>query len=580
MGIQQISRLVAMLLASLLFIIGGTPHWNIARAASHREAPITALDTKADITDWYAFVSYEDGREDTVTLILGVDPLLEPSNGPNYFPFDPELTYKINIDNNRNAVDDLIFHFRFTTEIRLDGVFTGFVGSGDGIPAPSNAPLPPLSPVIPPAITALDGPGSTGLSLRQSYTVGLVNGAGDVIFETGVDADGDTLFAVPSNVGPVTMPDYEDLASQGIYTLRNGIRVFAGTTDDAFYIDLGAAFDTFNLRIAVLTAEEDANDTQNVSPACDAVSGFNVNTIAIEVPIEMLTSDGQIHSPDEPEAVIGTYGSTARSRTKTYNGPGEPATLSGDLVKIQRMGNALFNELIIPTELKDRWSMSEPEADEQFAPFALDPLVARVINAIFPIVTVPDAPRLDLLPLVQYIAPICPGCTSPGPIADLLRLNTGIPPTPPGQQSRLGFLTLVIDDDPSNDDPAGYPNGRRVFDDVTDITTRVGAGVLAGDIFNVFPNNRLGDGVNTNDVPYQNVFPYVAFANSGRNSRHIGPIAIGGGEFGCLATSQSGGSGCAIAETGTDISIGNMAFLLIPLLYMFGRRLVRRVRKS
>ncbi len=580
MGIQQTSRLFAMLLSSFLFIIGGTPHWNIARAASHREAPITALDTKADITDWYAFVSYEDGREDTVTLILGVDPLLEPSNGPNYFPFDPELTYKINIDNNRDAVDDLIFHFRFTTEIRLDGVFTGFVGSGDGIPAPSNAPLPPLSPVIPPAITALDGPGSTGLSLRQSYTVGLVNGAGDVIFETGVDADGDTLFAVPSNVGPVTMPDYEDLASQGIYTLNNGIRVFAGTTDDAFYIDLGAAFDTFNLRPAVLTPEQDANDTQNVSPACDAVSGFNVNTIAIEVPIEMLTSDAKIHSADEPEAVIGTYGSTARSRTKTYNGPGEPATLSGDLVKIQRMGNALFNELIIPTELKDRWSMSEPVDDADFAAFALDPLVARVLNAIF-LIDVPDALRTDLLPLVLYMPPICPACSpdGEGPVADLLRLNTGIPPTPPGRQSRLGFISTLIEDG-LNIDPAGYPNGRRVFDDVTDITTRVGAGLLAGGIFDDFPNNRLGDGVNTNDVPYQNVFPYVAFANSGRNSRHIGPVAIGQGEFGCLVTSQSGGSGCAVAEAGADIGIGNMAVVLIPVLYIFGRRFVRRIRKS
>ena len=572
MGIRQVVKLSAMLFASFFFIIGGTPHWNVSRAASHREAPITALDEKADITDWFAFVSYEEGRENTVTFILAVDPLLEPSNGPNYFPFDPELTYKINIDNNRDAVDDIIFHFRFTTEIRLDGVFTGFVGAGNGINAPANAPQPPIpNPVIPPAITALDGPGSTGLSLRQNYTVAMTNGAGDVIFETGVDADEDTLFAVPSNVGPRTMPNYTALAQQGIYTLSNGIRVFAGTTDDPFYIDLGAAFDSFNFRNGgVETPEQDADDGMNFG-GCDDVAGFNVNVIAIEVPIEMLTSDGQLHPASDPEAVIGSYGSTARFRDKSYNGPGEPATLSGDLVKIQRMGNALINELIIPTEMKDLWSMSEPEDDAQFAAFALDPLVARVLNAVFGI-NVPDVPRLDLLPLVNYIGPICPGCnadnTDPNIIADLLRLNTGIDPTPPGAQKRIGFLA---------GDLAGYPNGRRVFDDVTDISTRVVAGVLAGGIFDDPPNNLLADGVNTNDVTYQNVFPYVAFANSGRDSFHLNP----GGD-GCETTTTSGGGGCAIAGIGTNVNtgLGNLAILLVPVLYVFGRRLVRRIRKS
>jgi len=165
------------------------------------------------------------------------------------------------------------------------------------------------------------------------------------------------------------MPNYAmDLAPEGIYTLSNGIRVFAGTVDDPFHIDLGAAFDSLNFRVALLTAEQDADDTQNLPPAYDDVAGFNVNSIAIEVPIEMLTSDGQIHSADEPEAVIGTYGSTARSRTKTFNDPGEPATLSDDLEKIQRMGNALINELIIiGTGEKDKFSMSEPAEDGQFA---------------------------------------------------------------------------------------------------------------------------------------------------------------------------------------------------------------------
>ena len=217
-------------------------------AANHREAPLTALDHKADITDYFAFVSYDDPSK--VTFILNVDPLLEPANGPNYFPFDPEILYEIKIDNNNDAVEDVTFQFRFKTDIRLPNVFTGFVGVGSGVNAPANspAPVPPGSPIIPPAITALDGAGSTGLSLRQTYTVTMVRSR--VRTEL---TSGRTLFAVPSNVGPRTMPNYTALAQQGIYSLPNNIKVFAGTVDDPFWIDLGAAFDSLNFRPSAFT---------------------------------------------------------------------------------------------------------------------------------------------------------------------------------------------------------------------------------------------------------------------------------------------------------------------------------------
>jgi hypothetical protein len=221
----------------------------LSHAANHREAPLTALDTKADITDWYAFVSYDDPTK--VTMILNVDPLLEPSNGPNYFPFDPEILYEMKVDNDFDADEDVTLQFRFKTEQRLPGVFTGFVGAGSGISAPSNSPnpdkFPPGTPIVPPAITALDGPGSEGLGLRQSYSVTLIKGHGkkrQVTHLTGQQK----LYAVPSNVGSRTMPNYVNLAGQGIYQLAGGIKVFAGTVDDPFYIDLGAAFDTFNFR--------------------------------------------------------------------------------------------------------------------------------------------------------------------------------------------------------------------------------------------------------------------------------------------------------------------------------------------
>ena len=522
-----------------------------AGAANHREAPLTALDRTADITDFFAFVSYDDPER--VTLVLAVDPLLEPSNGPNYFPFDPEIVYAIRIDNNHDAVEDVVFEFRFRTEQRLPGVFTGFVGAGNGLVSPDSSPppVPPGTPIVPPAITALDGPGSEGLGLRQRYSISMLRrvdnggngghsgkgGKGDRWDEDEED-HGDRsgrghrssyarttlatgLFAVPTNVGPRTMPDYPALADQGIHDIGRGVRAFAGTVEDPFWIDLGATFDSLNFRPGafatafpgVLSPAQDADDTRNFAP--DDVAGFNVNAIAIEVPIAMLTKSGRREPASSPFATIGTWGTTSRPRTKMYTGPGRDPRLSNQLVQIQRMGNPLINELIIGTGSKDKFSMSRPADDAQFADFALDPLLARVLNAIYgDALPVPTPPRTDLLLLVQYLPPIATPGTPAGPVADLLRLNTGVPPTSESERKRLGVLA---------GDFAGFPNGRRVSDDVTDIAARVVAGVLAGPPFNGFPHTNIGDGVNTNDAPYRETFPYLGFAHSGRDSRHVDP---------------------------------------------------------
>jgi hypothetical protein len=337
---------------------------------------------------------------------------------------------------------------------------------------------------------------------------------------------GSPLFAVPSNVGPRTMPNYPALAAQGLYSLGNGMRVFAGTVDDPFYIDLGAAFDSLNFRTGagggVLSPAQDADDRTNTAP--DFVSGYNVNTIAIEVPITMLTRTGTKVAASDPAATIGAWGTTARPRTLVRRAP-LPAASSGTFAQIQRMGNPLINELIIGTGYKDYWSMSQPKDDSQFANFDLDPLLARVLNAVYGI-NVPNPPRTDLLPLVIYAPPIAAAGTPGGPVADLLRLNTGVAPTMAANRRRLGLLA---------GDAAGFPNGRRVSDDVTDIAARAVAGVL-NPAFNVAPNNRIGDGVNTNDLPYQETFPYVAFAQSGRDRRHTDP-----GELGCT---MGGGAAC------------------------------------
>ena len=494
-----------------------------AFSASHREAPITALDHPADITDFYAFVSYD--HPDRVTFILNTDAFLEPANGPNYFPFDPGLVYTIKIDNDYDALAEISFEFRFTTEIRAPGVFTGFVGAGSGINSPANAPLTAKgtrpSALIPPAITSLDGAGAAGLSLRQHYTVTMVDSSGSTPVRTDLTPAGQTLFAVPSNAGPRTMPNYPALAAQGIYTLGNGIRVFAGTVDDPFFIDLGAAFDSVNLRAGafpsgitgVMTVNQDGDDTRNTAP--DTVAGYNVNSIAIEVPTALLTT------PANP--VIGAWGATYRATT-TVRAVGAADQNTGDLVQIQRMGNPLINELIIGTGDKDKWSQTEPKDDAQFAAYDLDPLVARVLNAVFGI-QVPNAPRLDLLPLVQYGVK-----GNAGPIADLLRLDTSVKPTAMASRSRLGGLA---------GDAAGFPNGRRVTDDVVDIALRVVAGALAGSPYNSY---RLGDGVNRNDVATQETFPYVAFAQSGHDRVHSNP-----GGSGCFAPLGTvGGAPCPV----------------------------------
>jgi hypothetical protein len=498
--------------AAFLLVVGAS----VALAANHREAPITALDHKADITDVYAFRSYDASPTPRVTMILNVDPLLEPGNGPNWFPFDPDILYTLNVDNNNDAVADIQFRFRFTTEQRLPNLFQVYAGAGGGILAPGNSPppVPPGTLIVPPQIQSF---GSIGLGMRQSYRVTMVKGG---VSTPIANATGEPFFAVPAFPGPRTM-NYGALFVAGTYlTVIPNVRVFAGTVDDPFWIDLGGAFDTLNTHIVpVLTPVQDAS---NQNSASDTVSGYAVNSIAIDVPVSMLTRTGNVEPANSPAATIGVWGTTSRPRTTVRRSP-LPAASSGTFHQIQRMGNPLINELLIGTGHKDRFSMDQPKNDAQFQNFFLDPALARVINAAFGGgVPIPTPPRLDLLPLVTYAPPIAAAGTPAGPVADLLRLNTGVAPTPPSSTlfSRLGLL---------GGDPAGFPNGRRLQDDVVDVALRVVVGVL-NPAFNIFPNNRLGDGVNVNDATYRTSFPYLANAPSGRDRRHIDP-----GESGCFA---------------------------------------------
>lgn len=461
--------LVGGALALTLTIRGGPER---AGAASHREAPLISLDAPADITDFFMFRSYETGMADKVVLLMDVMSE-EPSSGPNYWNFDPSVVYAFHVDNDRDGkAEDISFEFRFKTEIRgtVDDadLFLSYLGGAGGFPA----------------ITSLD---DDGIGLRQKYSVTMVNGGHRTKLDEG-------LIAVPSNVGPRTMPDYEGLAEQGIYSDANsslppGVRVFAGQRDDPFYIDLGGVFDTFNFRLPpVLTPDQDAND--NVNPfGVDMLSGFNVHTIALEVPSSMLTQD-------EGEDVLGAYASTSRRGIGVYD------DYDGSFRQVQRLANPLINEVIIGTEDKDRWNALDPSRERRFLDYYLNPRLALALEAVFGIDAATSG-RTDLRDLLLKYEP------SDKRLSELLRLNLNVPPTPLATQRRMGPLATPPD-------PAAWPNGRRPKDDVTDIAIRVVAGPD-------YVTNRVGDGVNVNDMPLPTEFPFLSTPWDGRDRQHENP---------------------------------------------------------
>ena len=523
--ISQVSTLAtaAAAVVGTLGLAAGT-----AVASSHREAPITALDRTADITDIYAFVSYEadtaaNTQPTSVTMVMCVDPLLEPSNGPTLFPFDPDVLYEFRVDNTFDAVADIIYQVSFVTQFDPQNLMVASpvaeAGIGDaGANDPTTGGPTSGKLIVPPQIRSFDAP---GLFLRQFYVIREVrSGQNSVVLQNATGA-GDPLYAVPANAGPRTI-DYPSLFAAGTYNLSNGMKAFAGTVDDPFFIDLGAAFDTVNLRTlgsgipGVLTPAEDAA-TQNFAP--DDVSGYAVNAIALQVPITQLTADGAFHPPTEPNSTIGIWCTTSRPRVTVRRSPLRNQTSRGSWRQVQRMANPLINELLVGIGSKDAWSRSAPANDTDYADFYLGPLFPKIVEALYGgALNVPNKPRTDLLPLVTYAAPIAPAGTTAGPVADLLRLNTGVPATPVASQSRLGVLA---------GDMAGYPNGRRLADDVTDIVLRVAVGGVLADkttfTYRAGVNDMLGDGVNVNDVPFRTTFPYLANCPDGRNSRHIDP---------------------------------------------------------
>jgi hypothetical protein len=489
----QIRPFILMLLA----VLTAAPVY----AASHREAPLIANDPAADITDFYFFRSWQD--PDKAILIMNVIPSQEPGSGPNYFNFADDVLYEIHIDNNKNNIAaNIVYQIRFKTEIRQPGnVF-------------------PLAYVALPPITALTGGGSEGLLVRQSYTIKEVRYG-----QPPRDLGTGPMFAVPSNVGPRTTPNYEQLAAKGVFPLKNGGRVFAGQRDETFYIDLGGTFDTLNLHISpILSDAEDANDATIVGApgagTADTFSGFNVNTIALEIPIsEILGPNGN--------KLLGAYASTSRPKVSVIKKNGDRDN-SARFVQVARMGNPLVNELIIATNMKDKWNATDAEEEADFVQFYCNPAVTTALNVVFG-TGFPTTNREDLInALLRYSPgpPLCGGGKTSETLADFVRVDLNISPTPPANQKRLGPLAHDASGN-ATPDRAGFPNGRRPNDDTTDVVLRVVAGILTNPSV---PN--LGDGVNFNIGSVggnktangiATAFPFLPTPHDGRDRRHIDP---------------------------------------------------------
>ncbi len=455
--------LAAMVGVSSVFNLGALP----SNASSHREAPLISQDPVADATDLYAFVSPD--APDTVTLIAAYYPMQDPAGFPNYYRFGDDVTYRINIDNNGDAVEDIFYQWNFDTEIANPNSFLYQSGP----------------------IDALDSP---NLNVRQSYT--LSEGRGGVLTEI---ASG--LMTPPVNIGPKSTPDYEALASQAVFEAGDGLKVFAGQRDDPFWVDLGGVGDLLTIREL----------PGNAGGGIDDLAGLNVQALAIQVPVEQLTRDGAApSSPEANNAVIGVWTTALRPSTKVL-WPGTYET-SGPLIQVSRLGMPLVNEVVAPLGAKDLFNSSHPGDDAQFLGAVTDPELAKLLNLLYgdALVAVPESERDDL---VTVFLTGVPGLNQPANVtpSEMLRLNVAIPPAT--QENPLGVIA---------GDNAGFPNGRRLGDEVVDIELRVAAGFLLGEEFQNGANGQLGDGVPTNDVPFLTAFPYVGTPHQGFDHAHHG----------------------------------------------------------
>src|SRR3954466_8601218 len=428
--------------------------------SSHREAPLSALDPTADDTDVYAFTAPD--APGALTVVSNWIPFEDPAGGPNFYRFDDRAAYYINVDNTGDGKYDVRYRFKFKTKVRNPDSFL--------------YALPGVSSIS-----------DSKLNVVQTYTIAretYKNGK-----RTGSKRIASGLPVAPNDVGPKTFPDYASVANEAIKSLPGGGKVFAGPVDDPFFVDLGTAFDAINIR----------KGTGNAGGGKDDLAGYNVHTITLQLPESDVTRDGKaVADASAANAVVGVWSSTERQAIKVV----KKRARKHD-VQVSRLGNPLVNEVVIPLGKKDFFNATQPSNDlKNFGKYVLSPELAKVINILYPGLNVPETDRTDI---VQALLTGIPGLTQIAPKApptDTLKINLGTAPNP--SPNRFGVLA---------GDTQGFPNGRRLADDVTDIAERVVGGFLKG---NKLP---LGDGVDQNDVAFRDTFPYVAAPHAGLDSQ-------------------------------------------------------------
>lgn len=481
------SRIFMMLAMAIILCMGmfaSTP----TRASSHREAPLISRDPLADNTDLYAFRSPD--RPDTVTVVANYIPLEEPSGGPNFVSFGDDVRYEVHVDNDGDGRENITYRFTFETKIQNLGTFLYITG-------PVSTPTDP------------------NFNMQQRYKVEKVTyGKNGKVANVQFLGTGNVP---PVNVGPRSTPNYHTLAMQAVTQLSDGTTVFAGQRDDAFFVDLGSIFDLGGLRpfnsLHLIPLDNEAG--------IDGVNGYNTHTISLQIPIDHLTRDA-MGADSTKTPVIGIYASASRQSTRVLTRDGQVRN-SGRWQQVSRLGNPLINEVIIPLGQKDYWNSQPPHLDQQFAKYYLNPELAGIINLLYAgtdkLMHVDTTDRADLAAILLTGVKLPDGTpfTFTGDRqADLLRLNVAVAPTAAvGQGKILGVL---------EGDLAGFPNGRRLEDDVTDIELKAVAQGY-GDVLNQLlglpnksPNNLVSDAVQANDVPFMESFPYQATPHAGYQS--------------------------------------------------------------
>ncbi|MGO8876809.1 MAG: DUF4331 domain-containing protein [Acidimicrobiales bacterium] len=457
--------------------------------SSHREAPGIALDPVADSADLYAFVSPDDAS--TVTMIANYVPLQLPPAGPNFYEFGDDVLYEIHVDNDGDGKADVTFQFEFHTTMNDDSTFLYNTGQ----------------------ITSIT---SKAWNRRQSYSVTRIDSKGSHVL-------GKDLACPPCNVGIRSIPNYAPLTVEATHNLAGRVRVFAGQRAEGFYVDLGSIFDLGALR----PFQELHLIPLPAAPGVNAPAILNVHSIAIQVPIDSLTASGAKPAASAADATIGVW--TTASRQKATVLDSEAKTSAGPWTQVSRLGNPLINEVIIPMSRKDYWNTQSPADDKQFASHYANPELAGLLPVlypkVFPNLAALDAAKtaradLEAILLTGIPSGIVPGFQNyTGAVqADMLRLNVGIPPTK--KPSLLGLL---------GGDPAGFPNGRRVFDDVVSIELRAVAGLTyalvdskyspdaaAGEIYDIEnPATFTPAQLSQIGESYQSRFPYLSDPHGG-----------------------------------------------------------------